>query len=125
LGLTEWGFERTLGKGGVCLVAIPDLFWGNESRIRFWDDVWCGEMPLKEAFPSLYDIDCDKNSLVAVHLILESGSFQCDVKFIRETHDWEVDVLASFPLRSIWRIKILESGLFHLDSSAREDPHFG
>jgi len=27
LGLTEWGFGRTLGRGGVCFVAIPDLFW--------------------------------------------------------------------------------------------------
>jgi hypothetical protein len=72
------------------------LVLGDGSRIRFWDDVWCGEMPLKEAFSSLYDIACDKNSLVAVHLILENGSFQWDVRFIRAAHDWEVDVLASF-----------------------------
>jgi hypothetical protein len=26
LGLTEEGFERTLGRGGVYLVAIPNLF---------------------------------------------------------------------------------------------------
>jgi hypothetical protein len=61
-------------------------------RIRFQDDVWCGEMPLKEAFPGLYDIACDKNSLVAAHLILENESFQRDVKFIRAAHDWEVDI---------------------------------
>jgi len=65
---------------------------GDGSRIRFWDDVWCGEMPLKEAFPGLYDIACDKNSLVAAHLILENESFQRDVKFIRAAHDWEVDI---------------------------------
>jgi hypothetical protein len=53
------------------------------------------EMPLREAFPGLYDIACDKNSLVA-DMILENGSFQWDVKFIRAAHDWEVDVLASF-----------------------------
>jgi hypothetical protein len=53
-------------------------------------------MPLKEAFPSLYDIACNKNSLVAAHLILENGSFQWDVRFIWAAYDWEVDVLASF-----------------------------
>jgi len=53
-------------------------------------------MPLKEAFPSLYDIACDKNLLVAAHLILKNVSFQWDVRFIRAAHDWEVDVLASF-----------------------------
>jgi hypothetical protein len=53
-------------------------------------------MPLKEAFPSLYDIACDKNSLVAAHMILENGSFQWDIRFIQAAHDWEVDVLSSF-----------------------------
>lgn len=32
---------------------------------------WLGEMPLKDAFPGLYDIACDKSSLVAAHLSLE------------------------------------------------------
>jgi hypothetical protein len=53
-------------------------------------------MPLKEAFPGLYDIACDKYSFVVAHLILESGSFEWDVRFIRVAHDWEVDVLTSF-----------------------------
>jgi hypothetical protein len=49
-----------------------------------------------EVFPGLYDIACDKNSLVAAHLIMENGSFQWDVRFIQAAHGWEVDVLASF-----------------------------
>jgi hypothetical protein len=69
---------------------------GNGYRIRFWDDVWCGEMSLKEAFPVLYGIARDKDALIAAHLISESGSFKWDVSFIRAAHDWEVDVLASF-----------------------------
>jgi hypothetical protein len=36
----------------------------------------CREMHLKEAFSGLYDIACNKNSLVAAHLILENRSFQ-------------------------------------------------
>jgi hypothetical protein len=53
-------------------------------------------MPLKEAFPVLYGIACDKDALVATHLVSASGSFQWDVSFIRAAHDWEVDALASF-----------------------------
>jgi hypothetical protein len=83
MGLTKWGYGRTFGRGGVYLVAIPNLFWEMDPR----SDVWCGEMPLKEAFPGLYDIACDKNSFVAAHLILKSGSFQWDVRFIRAAHD--------------------------------------
>jgi hypothetical protein len=58
--------------------------------------VWCGEVPLKEAFPVLYDIARDKDALVADHLVVVSGSYQWDVSFFRAAHDWEADVLASF-----------------------------
>jgi hypothetical protein len=37
--------------------------------------VWCGEVPLKEAFPVLYDIARDKDALVADHLVVVSGSY--------------------------------------------------
>jgi hypothetical protein len=69
---------------------------GHGSRIKFWHDVWCGEMTLKEAFLVLYGIARDKDALVVAHMGSESGSLQWDVGFIRAAHDWEVDVLASF-----------------------------
>jgi hypothetical protein len=58
--------------------------------------VWCGDVPLKEAFPVLYDIARDKDALVADHLVVVSGSYQWDVSFFRAAHDWVVDVLAYF-----------------------------
>jgi hypothetical protein len=64
-------------------VVIPDLILENGSTIRFLDDVWCGEMFLKEAFTVLYGIACDKDALVAAHLVSKSGSFKWDVSFIR------------------------------------------
>jgi hypothetical protein len=57
------------------------------SKIKFWDDVWCGELALKEAFPVLYGIACDKDACVAAHLDVSSGSLQWDVSFIRAVHD--------------------------------------
>jgi hypothetical protein len=56
----------------------------------------CGEMPLKEAFPVLYDIAREKDAHVADHLVVVSGSYQWDVSFFLAAQDWEVDVLASF-----------------------------
>jgi len=70
---------------------------GHGSRIRFWHDVWCGEMTLNEAFPVLYGIARDKDAPAAAHMASESGFLQWDVSFIRLAHDWEVDVLASSP----------------------------
>jgi hypothetical protein len=95
-GSHEVGLWKNIRKGWSLFSSLTRLILGNGFRIRFWDDVWCGEMSLKEAFPGLYDIACDKNTLVAAHLILESGSFQWDVRLIQAAHDWEVDILASF-----------------------------
>jgi hypothetical protein len=70
---------------------------GHESRIRFWHDVWCGEMTLKEAFSVLYGIARDKDALIVAHLLPGNGSlFQWDVSFIRAACSWEVEILASF-----------------------------
>jgi hypothetical protein len=43
--------------------------------------VWCGEVPLKVAFPVLYDIARDKDAHVADHLVVGSGSYQWEVSF--------------------------------------------
>jgi len=58
--------------------------------------VWCGEMPVKEAFLVFYDIAHNKDVHVADHLVVVNGSYQWDVSFFQAAHDWEVDVLAPF-----------------------------
>lgn len=66
-------------------------------------------MPLKETFLVLYGIACDKDALIAAHLVSESGSFQWDVSFIRAAHNWEVDVLASF-FTLLYSIRVSREG---------------
>ena len=46
---------------------------GRGLRICFWDDLWCGELPLKGAFPLLYCIARDRNAYVAEHLFWHNG----------------------------------------------------
>jgi hypothetical protein len=60
---------------------------GDGSKIRFWDNVWCGEITLKEAFSVLYGIAHDKDALIAAHLDSARGSLQWDVSFIRAAYD--------------------------------------
>ena len=47
---------------------------GDGSKIRFWDNMWCREMALKEAFLDLYNIACVKDASIALHFDLSSGS---------------------------------------------------
>jgi hypothetical protein len=82
--------------------------------------VWFGEMTLKEAFPVLYGFARDKEALVAAHLVLESGSLQWDISFIRATHDWDVEVLASF-FTLLYSIRVRSEG----DDKLWWTPHKG
>ena len=38
---------------------------GNESRVKFWKDRWCGEQPLCEIFLSLFTLSSSKEAWVA------------------------------------------------------------
>jgi hypothetical protein len=38
---------------------------GDGSRTRFWEDVWLGDVPLAQQYPSLYNIVQRKNVLVS------------------------------------------------------------
>ena len=53
-------------------------------------------MVLEIAFPVLFGIACVKDASVAANLELLGGSNQWNVRFSRETHDWELEVFASF-----------------------------
>jgi hypothetical protein len=41
---------------------------GCGSTVRFWEDVWLGDSPLAEQYPSLYNIVQHKNVLAATVL---------------------------------------------------------
>ena len=45
---------------------LDNLFLqGNESKICFWEDCWCGEGALSEDFPTLYSLTVQKGVRVA------------------------------------------------------------
>jgi hypothetical protein len=51
MGRLGWGFGRiSKGTMGSFLVML-DLRFDDVSKIRFWNDVWCGDKALKVAFP--------------------------------------------------------------------------
>lgn len=78
-GVGLWKYIRN-GWSSFC--SHTRFILGHVSRIRFWHDVWCGEMTLKEAFPVLYGIARDKDALVATHMVSESSPLQWYVGFI-------------------------------------------
>jgi hypothetical protein len=61
---------------------------GEGSEIRFWDDVWCGDRALKEAFPGLFIIARFKEASIADNAEHSNGTIQWNIQFSRLFHDW-------------------------------------
>ena len=107
---SEWGGWHsvdTIGPHGVGLWRFISRGWrlfsshtrfdpANGSNIIFWDDVWCGETTLKEAYLGLYNIASAKEVSLADNMDFIGGIRQWNVSFLRLVHDWELEVLASF-----------------------------
>ena len=64
---------------------------GNERRLKFWKDKWCGDEPLSVSFPSLFALATLKEAWVAdlwSHFI---GAGVWIPIFSRHLNDWEIE----------------------------------
>jgi hypothetical protein len=128
-----WAIGNSFVKGGKFLGAI---FYPSEgSKIRFWDDIWCGDIALKEAFPGLFIISANKAS-IADNVERSNGTLQWNIQFSQLVHDWEVEIVASFyrclyssKLRGVGEDKLLwmpsRKGSFEVKSFYRVLSSFG
>ena len=64
---------------------------GDGKRVRFWKDIWCGNMPLCEAFPSLFDLAGSKDAWVADYWVPMGEEGGWTLHFLRPFNDWEVE----------------------------------
>lgn len=70
---------------------------GNERKVRFWQDKWCGDNPLCTSFPSLFAILLAKEAWVE-DVWNHSREGVQDPRFSRQLNDQEViDVECFFP----------------------------
>jgi hypothetical protein len=105
----DWGGWRSgaiSGSHGVGLWKFICMGWqnfrrfckfdvGEGSKIRFWEDIWCGDRALKEEYPGLFSIARLKEASIAENMEHSSNSIQWNIQFTRLIHDWEVGELAS------------------------------
>ncbi|GJX76532.1 RNA-directed DNA polymerase, eukaryota [Tanacetum coccineum] len=56
---------------GVDLLAACNRSIGDGTSTSFWNEIWCGDLPLKASFPRIYALDTDKECMVA-HPLLEA-----------------------------------------------------
>ena len=90
------GFWKFISKEWHRFSSHIRLILGDGSRISFWEEVWCGSLPLMEVFPGLYNLASNKEASIVDNFDSLSGSWQWNVSFLRSLNDWEVEDLASF-----------------------------
>ena len=58
------GFWKEIRKEGSLLLKNVSFAMGDGRRVRFWKDIWCGNIPLCEAFPSLFALAVSQDAWV-------------------------------------------------------------
>ena len=61
-----------------------------------WEDVWCGDCSLKEAFPELYSISQAGEFFVSEVMCFSNGRLHWDIRFRRSPQDWESESFDRF-----------------------------
>jgi hypothetical protein len=69
---------------------------GDGSRLRFWHDVWCGDLPLRSQFPSLFQLARAPEASVADLCHFQGTNCVWDIAFNRSVQDWEMEMIDSF-----------------------------
>jgi hypothetical protein len=103
---------KNIRKGWETLFGFARFEVGDGVRTKFWHNLWCGDMVLKEVFPHLFGIAWVKDASVVDNMEVLDGSTQWNVSFVREGHDWEVGVFASF-------FQVLHSAMVSRDRADR------
>ena len=77
------GMWKHIRRGWEVFSKFINFRVGNGSNIRFWQDIWRGDQPLKEVFPALFRTASNKEAWVMDHMQQVNGIIQWNVSFSR------------------------------------------
>ena len=69
---------------------------GMGDRVRLWHDRWCGDMVLKEVFPTLFSCATNKDAFLSEVMVRQHGRVIWNVTFGRNFNDWEMATVTTF-----------------------------
>lgn len=85
------GFWKGILRGWEAFVRHIRFDIGDGSSVRFWKDKWCGDRELWRAFPTLFSLALEEDSLVSSILQVLEDRVVLNPIFWRHLQDWELD----------------------------------
>ena len=92
-GVSVW---KSIRSGRLDFSKFLRFDVGDDTRAKFWEDVWCRDCSLKEAFPELYSISWTTEYSVSEVMHFSDGRLHWDILFYRPSQDWEPESLDLF-----------------------------
>ncbi|KAG7944491.1 hypothetical protein I3843_15G105600 [Carya illinoinensis] len=83
-------------KGWEVFTRYTRIRFGGGTHIKFWYDIWCDHVALKESFPSLFRVARDIDASVADVLERSGDQIQWNINFSRVAQDWEMSSIEAF-----------------------------
>lgn len=100
-------------KGNICWEV------GRGNKIKFWYDIWCGDVSLKSRFPNIFAIARNKDLLVVDAFC---SACNCVVAVDRNLKDWEMSKYVCF-LQLMADVNLLDKRDFYLEAEKRWQIH--
>ena len=69
---------------------------GDGSKVKFWQDRWCGETFLAVRYPNLFRFCRNKDASVAELMMSANGVLFWDVRFFRGVHTRDLEAMSDF-----------------------------
>lgn len=85
-------------KGWDVFAHHIDFIVGEGNRVRLWHDRWCGDIVLKDAFPTLFACTSHQDITIDSCFITQGETLHqtWDVAFNRNFNDWELETMVDF-----------------------------
>lgn len=77
---------------------------GDGRHVGFWEDIWCGDRPLKLDFPDIFAIAAHPTARVESYLSSHGGSVVWNL-VLRNVFDWELSRVLDF-MRRLYGSKV-------------------
>ena len=82
------GVWKAIRNGWESFHSHSCFFVGDDTRVKFWKDLWCENQSLEEAFPTLFNLSVNKDSWVAEAWEEGGVGGSWAPRFNRHLNDW-------------------------------------